>query len=101
MPPAPLAPLNTVFIVEVMPRDPAGGHGPLETYGVVAPDRAAALARLNEQVEPTPGAVPSIQGELDTVSARIFSFDLDETGQVKRIMRHGGPIDAFQQRQGR
>jgi hypothetical protein len=41
------------------------------------------------------GAGVLLRGELDAVSAGIFSLDLDQPGQVKRIMRHNGDHKDF------
>lgn len=89
--------MNHVFIVEVTAAAPGEGVPPTETYGIVAPDRQAALdflggAGIDRDARLSP------QGELDPISARIFSFDLARSGQVKRIMRHHGQGLPYRQR---
>ncbi len=90
--------MNQVFIVEVTAPAPSEGAPPTETYGIVAPDRQAALDVLGRDAGIDRDARLSPQGELDPISARIFSFDLARSGQVKRIMRHHGQGLPYRQR---
>ncbi len=86
---------NVVFILEVRLVDSAERQPPAATYGVVARDRDAALTALGCEVHVGAGAGVLLLGELDAVSAGIFSLDLDQPGQVKRIMRHNGDHKDF------